>query len=44
MSKGYVCSKCGNLEYEVDEICATGSGMSKIFDVQNRKFTAITCK
>lgn len=44
MKKGYICLKCGNTEYETDEICATGSGLSKIFDVQNRKFTALTCK
>ncbi|MEG2983276.1 MAG: zinc ribbon domain-containing protein [Peptostreptococcaceae bacterium] len=44
MKKGYICPKCDNNEYETDEICATGSGLSKIFDVQNRKFTALTCK
>lgn len=43
MSKGYVCPKCSNTEYEKDEICTTGSGFSKIFDVQNRKFTTVTC-
>ena len=39
----YVCPKCENNGYEVDEFCATGSGISKLFDVQNRRFTTITC-
>ena len=39
----YVCPKCENNGYEVDEFCATGSGLSKLFDVQNRRFTTITC-
>lgn len=29
----YVCPKCENNSYEVDEFCATGSGISKLFDV-----------
>lgn len=41
--ENYVCPKCHNHEYEVDEFCATGGGLSKVFDVQNRKFTTITC-
>lgn len=39
----YVCPKCGNTEYETDEFRATGGAFSKIFDVQNKKFTTITC-
>ena len=39
----YVCPKCENNGYEVVEFCATGSGISKLFDVQNRRFTTITC-
>lgn len=43
MSSNYVCPKCGNKEYEADEICTTGSGFSKILDVQNKKFSVVTC-
>ena len=39
----YVCPKCENNSYEVDEFCATGSGISKLFDVQNKKFVTISC-
>jgi predicted nucleic-acid-binding Zn-ribbon protein len=39
----YVCPKCGNREYETDELRATGGRFAKIFDVQNKKFTTITC-
>ena len=39
----YLCSKCGNVEYEIDEITATGGFLSKVFDVQNKKFSAVSC-
>jgi hypothetical protein len=37
------CPKCGHAETEMDTISTTGSGLSKMFDIQNRKFTAVTC-
>ncbi|CAL2102341.1 GTP-binding protein [Tenacibaculum sp. 190130A14a] len=40
----YVCPKCNNTSYEVGEMRATGGTLSKIFDVQNKKFTSVTCK
>ena len=39
----YVCPKCGNMHYEVDQFQATGWNFAKIFDVQNKKFTVVTC-
>lgn len=43
MEINYTCPKCGNKNYETDTIAATGGGFSKIFDVQNKKFTTVTC-
>lgn len=40
----FVCPKCGNNEYEVDEMRATGGPFAKIFDVQNKKFTSVSCR
>ncbi|MDJ0840061.1 MAG: zinc ribbon domain-containing protein [Acidobacteriota bacterium] len=40
----YVCDKCGGREYDQDEFRATGSGLAKIFDVQNKKFATISCR
>ena len=37
------CPKCRNRNFEQDEMRATGGAFSKIFDVQNKKFTTITC-
>ena len=37
------CPKCGNLDYETDELRATGGTFSKIFDVQNKKFSTVSC-
>jgi len=43
MAQKYVCPKCGNTKFETDEIRTTGGRFAKIFDVQNKKFTAVTC-
>lgn len=37
------CAKCGNSEFDTDVMSATGGGFSKIFDIQNKKFTSVTC-
>ena len=45
MSKNinFVCPKCRNKSYETGEIQATGGFVSKVLDVQNKKFAYITC-
>ena len=37
------CPKCNNNEFETGQFAATGGGLSKLFDVQNKKFTTVTC-
>jgi predicted nucleic-acid-binding Zn-ribbon protein len=37
------CPKCGETETEIDEIATSGTGLSKMFDVQNRSFKVVTC-
>ncbi|GAB3667995.1 zinc ribbon domain-containing protein [Halopiger thermotolerans] len=37
------CPKCGHTETEMDEIATTGSGLSKMFDIQNRQFMVVSC-
>ncbi len=44
INMNYTCPKCHNKTYDVSEMRATGGTLSKIFDVQNRKFTSVTCK
>lgn len=41
--QNYKCPKCGNRTFETDEFRATGGVFAKIFDVQNKKFTTVTC-
>ena len=44
MSKAkWSCPKCGNVDYDTDQFRATGSFLAKIFDVQNKRFTTVTC-
>lgn len=41
---GYLCAKCGTTEYTGDYIRTTGGLFSKIFNIQNKKFFAVSCK
>jgi len=40
----YTCPKCQNKTYELAQMRATGGGLSKIFDIQNQKYSSVTCK
>ena len=40
----YTCPKCKNRTYKIGQMRATGGTLSKIFDVQNQKFTSVTCE
>ena len=45
MSHGqFRCPKCSGSNYKTGEVRATGGFLSKIFDVQSRKFTTVTCE
>ncbi len=37
------CPKCGNREFDVDQFRATGGVFAKVFDVQNKRFSTVTC-
>ncbi len=37
------CPKCQNKQYDTDQFRATGGMLSKIFDIQNKHFTTVTC-
>jgi predicted nucleic-acid-binding Zn-ribbon protein len=37
------CAKCDHDVCEVAEMRATGGMLSKLFDIQNRKFSTVTC-
>ncbi|MFB1021960.1 MAG: zinc ribbon domain-containing protein [Vicingaceae bacterium] len=39
----FSCPKCSNITYNKGEIRATGGIFSKIFDVQNKKFSYVSC-
>lgn len=39
----YICPKCGCTRYERDRIQTTGGNFSKLFDVQNKRYTAVIC-
>ncbi len=37
------CPKCNNKNFETGQFAATGGGLSKFFNIQNKKFTTVTC-
>jgi predicted nucleic-acid-binding Zn-ribbon protein len=41
--KSYTCPKCGNRQADIDNIRTTGAGFTKFFNIQNRKFLAVSC-
>ena len=40
----YNCIKCNHNQYESGEFRATGGALTKLLDIQNQKFTTITCQ
>ena len=38
------CPKCQSHNWKVGKMRSTGGFLSKIFDVQSRKFTTVTCR
>jgi predicted nucleic-acid-binding Zn-ribbon protein len=43
MESKWKCPKCDNTDFETDRFQATGGAFSKVFDVQNKKFSTVTC-
>jgi predicted nucleic-acid-binding Zn-ribbon protein len=43
MTRGYQCAKCGHTAFESSEFRATGGFLTKIFDIQTKKFTTVSC-
>ena len=39
----YTCTKCGCTEFSTDEIHTTGGNVSKLFNVQNKRFITVSC-
>ena len=43
MARGFICPKCQNHQYEAGQLRAAGGFLSKLFDVQSRRFTTVSC-
>ena len=37
------CSKCGHGQAHVDRVAVSGAGLSRFFDVQNRRLITVSC-
>jgi uncharacterized protein len=38
------CVKCGSRDAGKKEVAMTGTGLSKMFDIQNNQFVVVYCK
>ena len=43
MKENNGCIKCGHTHAETKEIATTGTGLSKLFDVQHNQFLVVYC-
>ena len=43
MTSSYACAKCGHERFASSEFRATGGFLTKIFDIQSKRFTTVTC-
>lgn len=41
--RNWECPKCKNEEFETEQFAATGGGFTKFFNIQNKRFTTLTC-
>lgn len=41
--ENWYCPKCQNREFETDQFAATGGALTKFFNIQNKKFTTVSC-
>jgi len=41
--QNWSCPKCNNREYDTGEIRVTGSFWTKIFNIQNKKYSSVSC-
>ncbi len=39
----WACPKCQHDQFETDQFRAAGGMFAKIFDVQNKRFTTVSC-
>ena len=41
--RNWKCPKCQNRQFETDRLAATGGGLMKFFNIQNKQFSTVTC-
>lgn len=44
MESRFVCAKCKHHGAETRRIAATGSGISKLLDIQHNQYLAVSCR
>jgi len=41
--QNWECPKCRNTNFDVDQFAATGGGLTKFFNIQNKRYSTVTC-
>ena len=42
--KNWECMKCHHRQFDADQFRAAGGMLAKLFDVQNKRFTTVSCQ
>ncbi len=42
--QAYKCEKCGETSYRAGELRTTGSGISRLLNLQNQKYATVACE
>ena len=40
----WTCPKCNHDEFDTDRFRASGGGLAAIFDIEDKKFTTVSCE
>ena len=43
IAQRFVCAKCGQRRCNARRMATTGTGLSKLFDIQHNKFISVSC-
>ena len=44
LAEKFVCPKCENLGADVERLAMSGTGLSRLFEVQHHRYAFVSCK
>lgn len=44
LSESFICSKCGGRGAHVERLAMSGTGLSRLFEVQHHRYAFVSCR